>query len=261
MIWKKNKYSLLDLLILLVIGGYLSSFHGDWFFIYVFCLFFLIPLGFQINSNRDNLSFLFRSVLLVIFPVIILFSFKELSNCANNWLLVEVFTIAIISLLLMTGKNICFTRSFKVYYIFILLVIFLQLVSNSRPSSLSASTSNSKIKATMSQMRSTAEMVSIRNGSYSELRSDSDFNSLLESVYGTQNKILPGRCVIDEMFNKVEENYSGKGLLINGNGTAWCYESDLINDSVPWCVDSSGYDGYVDEGGCSGDNYSCNSSN
>lgn len=63
--------------------------------------------------------------------------------------------------------------------------------------------------------------------------------------------------VLDEMFNKVEENYIGKGLLIDGNGTAWCYKADLIKDSVPWCVDSNGYTGYVDEGGCSGGNYFC----
>lgn len=46
-------------------------------------------------------------------------------------------------------------------------------------------------------------------------------------------------------------------LRINEDATKWCYKADLKSGSIPWCVDYEGYVGHADEGGCSGENYSC----
>gem|GEM_PF-1895809 len=223
----------------------------------MFCLFllFLIPTVFQINKNRDNYTFLFRSLLLLVFPVLLFFSLAELRNCSGYGFLIALLII-VIPFFLMNGKGVHFNLVFQLYYILLTASLFVVLIS--MPGSGSKAW-DARIKATISQMRSAAEMSRIKTGDYVGVVKDDEFTKLRESVRSIQTGADDNVCIVNRVFNFVnidKKSYTDV-LLVNGDGSKWCYRAELRSGSISWCADSNGYDGYADEGGCFGENYSC----
>lgn len=251
---KENNYSLKYLLIIPIVGGLCVLFNN----VYWSCFFllFLVPVFFIISNNLNKPTLLFRYLLLLVFPITLYFSFGEIMNCADDWLFFEILLIIVISLLLMKGKRMNLGLIFKVYYIFAL--IFL-LFGFGFFSGASSSTPDAKIKATMSQMRSAAYLSKLRVGSYAGVRNDEDFNVLMRAVYDTQKGLSSHQCILNRPFNwfMAETKPYDEGLLVPADGSAWCYKVELKMNPISWCVDSNGYAGHADEGGCVGENYSC----
>ena len=95
------------------------------------------------------------------------------------------------------------------------------------------SAQNAKIKATLDQMRSSAELYKIKNNvpSYAAYISTDEYLSLDDSV---------------------DDISSNDGFKVNGDGSKWCYVVDLLGtDAGTWCVDSAGYAGAATATGCS----------
>lgn len=254
---EKNDFSLIHLLIpiLIGVGIFILSNNIIWLFLCLPLLFFM-PIILQIRQNKINLYTFFRYFLLLAFPVSIFLSFGEIARCSSDWFIWEVLAMVAISTILTSGKRIGLSLWSKVYYIAILLFVFVIMLSMGNGAECGAT--NAKIKATMGQMRSAAELSKIRTASYKGIGEDRDFNALMQGVHSAQEGANPDQCFIDDLFSKKERNKRVFGeMLISTDGSTWCYKAQLINDPILWCVDSNGYAGYVDEIGCSADNYSC----
>ncbi|BFT94268.1 MAG: hypothetical protein MNSN_00500 [Minisyncoccus archaeiphilus] len=111
------------------------------------------------------------------------------------------------------------------------------------------SANNAKLKATMSQMRSTAELHKIsknQGASYAGLNDQAespDMKRLFDAVKNVQST-------------------AGTAVLPATPTNAWCYAVDLLAPEYSatnnWCVDSNGYVGLnVTASGCTGTTYNC----
>jgi hypothetical protein len=204
----------------------------------------------------NGLYIFFRRTLLLIFPILLLLFQKEFYKCADKVpSILSLVLVVLLSLLLTHGKGVGFNKWFRFVYPLLVLGCFFAFSPLFYGSQLSHP--NAKIKATMGQMRSTAEMANIESGSYAGIRESADFNELLAVVRETRMR-LDQMCFIDLLDkNKTRESPDVESLLIAQDGSVWCYRSVLLNDPASWCVDSVGYMGKADEGGCSDDNLSC----
>ena len=258
---RKQDFSLVHLFIsLLVIGAVAVGFlFGNPAFPFLFCLFllFLIPISLQMNKNRDNPNFVFRSLLLLVFPILLFFSLVEFRNCSGYGLWIELLIIIGISLIFLNGKGVRFSLIFQIYYILLISSLFFLMLFTSGHSD--RMPRDVKIKSTVSQMRSAAELSKLKTGSYAGIVKDIDFTRLRESVRSIQTEVDNNTCIVNKVFNfgNEEEKSYIDVLLVNEDGSKWCYKAELRSDAIPWCADSDGYIGFADEGGCSGDNYSC----
>lgn len=258
---KKNTHLLKYILVIVIVSGLFILYNNPGLlFLFIFSSLFFIPIIIQVNNNPRNPYTIFRFSLLFVFPVLLFCFLGLLLNC-SNWFMVEFLVIVGILGALVNGKGMKFDSWFQAHYILMSLLVFVLLFTGANNGAYHAA-NNAKIKAIMSQMRSTAELIKIKEGSYADIGKGSDFNTYrggINEVYGRQN--IDNSCFIDRKndYPKVQKIYN-EALLIAIDGSAWCYKADLINDSVPWCVDSSGYYDYAGEGGCSVNNYSCKGS-
>lgn len=256
----KQDFSLVHLFIsLLVIGAVAVGFlFGNPAFPFLFCLFllFLIPISLQMNKNRDNPNFVFRSLLLLVFPILLFFSLVEFRNCSGYGFLIELLIMAAIPFFLMNGKGVHFNLVFQLYYILLVFSLSVVLISMPGPP---GGAWDAKIKATINQMRSAAELSRLRTGSYAGIVRDNDFTKLRESVRSIQTGADDNVCIVNRVFNfvSIDKKSYVDVLLVNRDGSKWCYKAELRSDAIPWCADSDGYVGFADEGGCVGENYSC----
>ncbi|MDD4409060.1 MAG: prepilin-type N-terminal cleavage/methylation domain-containing protein [Candidatus Pacebacteria bacterium] len=89
------------------------------------------------------------------------------------------------------------------------------------------SAKDAKIKATLDQMRSTAELFKIKNNTevYTGLGASTEFATLSAAV----NDITDGSYAV---------------ILDTATSSKWCYSVELLGTSgTYWCVDSNGYAG------------------
>jgi hypothetical protein len=195
-------------------------------------------------------------MLLLCFPIIVTLSYGAIYKCSDRIPSFLVFLVIVFfSVILTQGKGANFGKWLKLSYPF--LVLFSFYIISPLFSGTEISAPNSKIKAYMNQMRSTAELVNIKSGSYAGIRDSADFKALLTTVRETRMRI-DQMCFIDLLDkNKMRESPDAESLLIAPDGSAWCYRSALLNNPIPWCVDSMGYMGNTDAGGCNKDNLSC----
>lgn len=94
---------------------------------------------------------------------------------------------------------------------------------------------DSRIKASMAQLRSSIEIYGLVNGAnYTGLESDSEISLLIDDI---------------------ESQVGTPTVNISGSGDRYCLSTNLKSSNELWCIDSAGFAGL---GGCI--NYSCDTS-
>jgi prepilin-type N-terminal cleavage/methylation domain-containing protein len=105
------------------------------------------------------------------------------------------------------------------------------------------SAKNAKVKATMDQMRSAAELYKIKNN--------------LENYTGiTSGDVGTLDAAVDEITG------ASNAVVFNTGSTKWCYSVTLLGDGAgDWCVDANGYAGVPVTDGCGATNAACLTAN
>jgi hypothetical protein len=190
-------------------------------------------ISFIISGHKSGDSGpVFLGTMFLIFPIICLIiffsSFLDIENYGNLILVLALFAIGI-SILIMTdypparGDNF-----FKISYFIILMALVMFWIGDINSRKPVHYHGSAKVKATMDQMRSAAELFKINNnqGTYFGITEEGDTSVLVNEV----NRIL-----------KTDNN-----ILISPDGMAWCFKVDLSGKNGKmqmFCVDSDGYSG------------------
>jgi prepilin-type N-terminal cleavage/methylation domain-containing protein len=103
---------------------------------------------------------------------------------------------------------------------------------------------DARIKATMDQMRSAAEIYKLTNATYGTYAGVTTCNDAAGFIVAGSD----GEKLCDDMLTQVAD-----GLLIHSTTSSYCVEKTM--NTGTWCVDSTGYSGTTAD--CEGTNYNC----
>lgn len=103
---------------------------------------------------------------------------------------------------------------------------------------------DARIKASLDQLRATAEIYKLNNSTYGVYAGVSTCNDEAGFIVAGSD----GERLCDDILGQL-----AGGLLIHSSATAYCVEKTLNTGS--WCIDSTGYSGTTAD--CEGSNYNC----
>lgn len=194
---------------------------------------FIKSVSFIISGRKSgDTGPVFLGAMFLIFPIaclIIFFSpFLDIENYNNRLLILALFAIGPSTLVMTDYPPARGDNFFKISYFIILISLVMFWISETNSNKPVHYNSSPKVKATMSQIRSAAELFKIKNnqGTYFGVTEEGDVPILVDSV----NKMLE----------------TDNNIIISPDGMAWCFKVDLSGKDSKmqmFCVDSDGYSG------------------